>query len=434
MLQNNTEKNISRLYFWAPIIIIASKFYRWTFMLYSLIYMSIGWGMADRIAKGEGIWGGPGAGVLRNAEWFFYHINFLNIETFRGWEWFFSIVYNIAFIAIIIQFYKKNPFVGAKENYFIYLNLAVLNIFCFTMSKECYQVLFWFLLSWCILHFEGHKKKTIALTAGLVFTFIFARKYYALIALYFYVIEFYVNNFLSNIDTSTSKGRKRLIWNIVSLFAIFAIFHFFFMGFMSETNEDQYNEMVRVNTREGSGADSEIAPIFKGNRIMLTLDYFIKIFRLAIPIELLVKPKPTYLITIAYQGLLALFLYRAFKNRKKASLEDLEEEEQSDEELIEEESEEDELEEVVMAENGSIEPDAVSSSIALEESDSEEEEEDEEEDTYDAYPETRDRIDTRTIALYTYIAFLLCSAMFEPDFGSWLRHQCVALPVIICIL
>jgi hypothetical protein len=408
MLPDNSRRNINRLGIWLPLIIIASKIIRWKFMLYNLVYMSIGWSMAFRIWEGDNVWGGPGAGVLRNAEWLFSKTNFLGVVSFVGWEIYFSVIYNIAFAFFIINFYKKNPHAGTKENIFIYFNLAILNIYCFAMSKESYQVLFWFLLAWCINFSTTYKKKLIALMIGLVFTFTFSRKYYALISLYFVVIQFYVTSFLSNIDTSSTRGRKKLIQSIFGLFVIFAIFHFFFMGFMESASQDQYEELVRVNTREGSHADSEITPIFKGNRVMLTLDYFVKIFRLAFPIELLIKAKPTYIITIAYQSLLLLFLYNAFKNRNKNSIEDMEEDNVDD----------------------------VNSFI--EDADYEENEENENEDERDsknvAALETRDRIDTRTIALYTYLAFLLCSAMFEPDFGSWLRHQSVAFPIIIYIL
>jgi len=389
--------------------------------------------MTDRIANDQ-VWGGPGAGVLRNAEWLFNKINILGIETFIGWEVFFTIIYNIVFAIFIVKFYKKNPYVGKKENIFIYFNLAVLNIYCFAMSKESYQVLFWFLLAWCINSNHGYKKKTTALMIGLVFTLVFSRKYYALIGLYFVVIQFYVTSFLSDIDTSSSRGRKKLTQNIIGLFAIFAVFHFVFMGFMATASEDQYEELVRVNTREGSYAESEITPIFRGNRLMLTLDYFVKIFRLAFPIELLIKAKPTYLITIVYQSLLALFLYNAFKNRNKPSIEDLENDEEIEERIDQnEEYKENDLEgkEKVLQKNSLIDG-ASSHQKYFDNLEEEETDEDEEENTI--IPETRDRIDTRTIALYTYLAFLLCSAMFEPDFGSWLRHQCVALPVIIYIL
>ena len=409
MLQDNTRRHINRLCLWLPFIIIASKIIRWTIMLENLVYMSIGWGMAFRIWEGDYVWGGPGAGVLRNAEWLFSKTNFLGVVSFVEWEIYFSVIYNIAFAFFIINFYKKNPHVGTKENIFIYFNLAILNIYCFAMSKESYQVLFWFLLAWCINFGSTYKKKLIALMIGLVFTFTFSRKYYALIGLYFVVIQFYVTSFLSNIDTNSTKGRKMLIQSIFGLFAIFAVFHYFFMGFMESASQDQYEELVRVNTRESSYAESEITPIFKGNRLMLTLDYFLKIFRLALPIELLIKAKPTYLITIVYQSLLILFLYNAFKNRNKTSIEDIEESnaDESNNYLVD---------------------------IKKDEEEEEDEEENDEDNRIDIFPETKERIYSRTIALYTYLAFLLCSAMFEPDFGSWLRHQSVAFPIIIYIL
>lgn len=396
MLTNNSRKNISNLYIWLPFIVIASKIIRWKFMLNQLIFMSIGWGMVERINAHHNIHGGVFAGVAKNAEWLFYHINIFRISSFGGWEIFFTIIYNIAFLLVIVEFYKKNPYAGSKENIFIYLNLAVLNIFCFTMSKESYQVIFWFLLAWLITHYSGYKKKTTMLMVGLAITVVFARKYYALIGLYYWVIVFYMKRIDKNINSDKSADRKKMIGNLLGLFIVFALFHFLFMGTMANADEDQYHELVRVNTRESGIAASEIAPIFRGNQLMMTLDYFIKIFRLTLPFELLIKAKPTYFITIAYQFLLASFILRAFKNRGKESIEDL---------AIEKEDEEEE-----------------------------EEEEEIENDDEPTIQETRDRIDTRTICLYTYIAFLLCSAMFEPDFGSWLRHQCVALPVILYIL
>lgn len=40
---------------------------------------------------------------------------------------------------------------------------------------------------------------------------------------------------------------------------------------------------------------------------------------------------------------------------------------------------------------------------------------------------------TRRIALAIYLAFLLGSATFEPDFGSWVRHEAVLFPVFLII-
>lgn len=37
-------------------------------------------------------------------------------------------------------------------------------------------------------------------------------------------------------------------------------------------------------------------------------------------------------------------------------------------------------------------------------------------------------------ALFLYVAFWMCSASFEPDFGSWIRHEGVSFPIIILLL
>ena len=36
-------------------------------------------------------------------------------------------------------------------------------------------------------------------------------------------------------------------------------------------------------------------------------------------------------------------------------------------------------------------------------------------------------------ALYIYMGFLFASATFEPDFGSWVRHNAVTTPIILII-
>ena len=37
-------------------------------------------------------------------------------------------------------------------------------------------------------------------------------------------------------------------------------------------------------------------------------------------------------------------------------------------------------------------------------------------------------------SLYLYIGFILASATFEPDFGSWVRHEAVAFPLMLTLL
>ena len=39
----------------------------------------------------------------------------------------------------------------------------------------------------------------------------------------------------------------------------------------------------------------------------------------------------------------------------------------------------------------------------------------------------------KNIAIYLYIGFLFASATFEPDFGSWIRHEAVLFPIMLII-
>ena len=135
------------------------------------------------------------------------------------------------------------------------------------------------------------------------------------------------------------------------------------------------------------------------------------------PYELLIKGRIKYIFFIVFQSLLVGFIGRAFINRKKKVITEDEEEDVAEKEVtsigdnvFENEEESDYYEEI------------------------EEENEENEEEKELRLLQEEDRRLSRTSALYLYLAFLLCSAAFEPDFGSWIRHQGVALPIILLIL
>ena len=111
------------------------------------------------------------------------------------------------------------------------------------------------------------------------------------------------------------------------------------------------------------------------------------------------------------------FIGRAFINRKKNAIAE-DEEEEGEEEVV-----------ATIGENVSENEEDADYYEELEE---ENEETDEEKEI--RLLKEEDRRLSRTSALYLYLAFLLCSAAFEPDFGSWIRHQGVALPIILLIL
>lgn len=372
-LRRTTEQNIQNYTIWIIPLIIAAKIVRWTIMRPQLVNMSIGWGFLPKILTYpfQGFtpsnWGASNAitNVDGNTISFFQILN-LGFTSYQAWEAYITIIYNILIFITVRNFFQRNPYAGWKENFFVYLNVAILNIFCLNLAKEPYQMIFFFLMALSISIPNTYNKKCIALSIALIITILYSRKYYGLVLMYFFVLNFLIDKLFKNrqpTKQNNKKEKRKLYGKLFLLVALFGILHYFFMSYLMVGNEDTYNEMVAANSRDATTAASEITPLFpNSNPALLAVDYFIKIFRLMIPIELLFKLKVTYLFLLVYQGFLLQFLIRTFKFRDKK------------------------------------------------------------------------RNPTRTIAMYLYIAFLLCSATFEPDFGSWVRHQGVAFPVILLLI
>ncbi len=339
-------------------LVLLSKLVRWTIMRPQLVDMSIGWKMVDIISinSDESFRGSDNVVSL------FRSINFAGLDTYIEWEWFITIGWNVIIFLFIVDLYRKNKTLGMFDNLFIYLNIAILNIFCFNMSKEPGQMLYFVLMALAIKSFNDAKMRYTMTCAAILATTIFMRRYYAIVLIYFVIVTFFIETIFSKIDVKSRGGAKKIFFMIILMFVFFSLCHFGLLSIMSIIDPGTYLEMIRVNNREGAPAVSEIAPIFgTTNRALFTVDYFIKIFRLMFPIELLLKGKVTYIFIVAYHTMLFSYLYRSFMN-------------------------------------------------------------------------FRSQCDIKKSAIYLYVAFWLCSASFEPDFGSWTRHEGVAFPVIIMLL
>lgn len=433
MNPNNTAKNLSRFYIWFIFIIIASKIVRWTVMYYKLVLMSIGNGMAIRIYldmyhfKMSVLSQTSSASSVAesNAGALFSKINFFNCFTLEEWELYISIIFNLITLFLVRDYYKRTPQAGIKENIFVFLGVAILNIFCFCLSKEPYQMLFFILMALAIIKGKTYRQKSILLVGALFLTILLSRKYFGLVLIYYFFLQYIVRYFFDNIDFQTKNGKKKLMSSIFFSSIIIGISYFFLLSYLSTNNESTYKEMINVNYRDmnrASVADSEIVPLFsKGNRLLATFDYVIKIFRLMFPIELLIKGKLKYVFFVIFQALLALYIGRAFMNRRK--MEEIDEESENDGEGVPVGNNQSQNKEETNIDDDNIEEvQNENETIIIEDEDKEKIREKEE-----------DRRMTRTAALYLYLAFLLCSAAFEPDFGSWIRHQGVALPIILLI-
>lgn len=374
--RKTTTQNIRNYSIWIIPLIIVSKVVRWTIMKSQLVDMGIGWGYVPQISdlrfKGFAaaeFWGASysTSKVGDNTISFFQLIDVFGLKSYQSWEIYLTILYNILVFIVVRDFYRRNPYAGKREIFFIYLNVAILNIFCFNLAKEPYQMIFFFLMAMSISIPREYQQKTIALGVALVISILFSRKYLGLVLMYFLILNFFVGKMFGErqglVDYSEKKNRKRLYLRLFLMIVIFGILHYFFMSYMQGANKDTYVEMMAANSKDWTSAASEITPFFpNSNSALLAVDYFVKIFRLMFPVELLIKFKLTYIFLIVYQWLLLQFIIRTFNTRDKV------------------------------------------------------------------------KNPTRTVSMYLYIAFLLCSAAFEPDFGSWIRHQGVAFPVILLLI
>ena len=429
MSPNNTAKNLRNFYYWFIPIIIAAKVVRWTVMYYKLVLMSIGNGMAMRMYFGMYHFrmsmlsqtSNISSVAESNAGALFRAINFFNCVFIEDWEIYISILYNIITLILVRDFYKRTPQAGLKENIFVYLGVAILNIFCFCLSKEPYQMLFFVLMAFAIIKGKTYQQKGIFLGVALFLTVLFSRKYYGLVLIYYFFLQYIVRYFFDNINYHTRHGRQKLLSNIFFTSIIIGVAYFFLLSYLATSDESTYTEMIDANYRDmsrSSVADSEIVPFFpKGNRVFASFDYVFKIFRLMFPFELLIKGRIKYIFFIVFQSLLVAFIGRAFINRKKNTVSSGDEEDE---------------EEMEIATIGNIASENEEETGLYEELEDEKEGNDDEEEV--RLMKEEDRCLSRTSALYLYLAFLLCSAAFEPDFGSWIRHQGVALPIILLIL
>lgn len=373
-LQTTTGQNIHNYTTWVIPLIILAKIVRWTIMYPQLVGMSIGWGYVPRIQSTpfQGFEAADFLGatnsnsVVGDNTISFFQLFDLGFTSYQSWEVYLTIIYNILIFLCVKNFYERNPYAGWKENCFVYLNVAILNIFCLNLAKEPYQMVFFLLMAMAIAIPKDYTSKSIALIVALVLTILYSRKYFGLVLMYFLILNFVVDRLFGKNQqeqAEMSDSKKKMYGKLFLMAVLFGVLHYFFMSYLMTGNADTYDEMMAANSRDSTPAASEITPLFpNSNPALLAVDYFIKIFRLMVPIELLFKLKVTYLFLLVYQGLLLTFLARTFQNRDKQ------------------------------------------------------------------------QNPTRTIAMYLYIAFLLCSATFEPDFGSWVRHQGVAFPVILLII
>lgn len=337
-----------------PILILLGKIVRWTILKSVLVDMSIGNGMINRILyETDKLTSFADTGIsdaAGNAAIFFRWINFFNIQTTVGFEIYISVIWNLLLLLLIFNSRKK---LELWQFIFLLTSIGVLNIWDFCLAKEPVQLLF-FLAIYYIISSEKFKigLKYFATILVLLLSVLYYRVYYILIIIFLIITTFICEKWLI-------KQEKMNIKKVFLLITVLAFTYFIMLNGIKMIDIDSYNELLRVRTRTGL-AKTQMVNIFKSSNLgLFTFDYFIMIFRMLLPIEL-IPMGIKYFPYVVYQIIILCLVIKDIIHIKEDN-------------------------------------------------------------------------QSQRLALYLYLAFLLSSATFEPDFGSWVRHEAAIFPILLIV-
>ena len=347
----NTKINFMLIIFLFPICILIGKYIRYYIMKSVLVDASIGYNWLSTICSNMSaneILKLTIAGEQNGSAILFYKFfNIFNISSYIGFEISISIIFNIL---LLIMFFKCRKNINCYQAIILILTIILLNLFCFCLSKEPIQILF-FIAIYYILLSKTKKKELWSLLTIAISALIF-RKYYILIV-YFYLAAKIIINFITN-----TKGKRSTI-KFLAIILLVGIGYLLILIISQKFFPTYYNEFIRVRTRVND-ASTMIKNVFESENIILfVINYLIIVLRMLFPIELILQG-PKYLLYVIYQLIISYSLIKNLVNYKKNSKE-------------------------------------------------------------------------KNIAILIYIAFIFTSATFEPDFGSWIRHEIVLFPILMII-
>lgn len=276
---------------------------------------------------------------------FYKYLNIFGLDSYLGFEIFISIVFNLI---IFIMFFKCRKRINIYQTIFLLTTIILLNLFCFCLSKEPIQILFFILIFYILL--SNSKSKEFWSLLIIALSAILFRKYYVLI-IYFYISAKYIVKFL------TKNKEKKSIVKILFIIILIGIGYFLILLLSKKIAPSYYDEFIRVRTRVSDASTIINNTINSDNPILFTLNYLLIVVRILFPIEL-ISYGPKYILYVFYQLLVTYSLIKNLSSYKTNS-------------------------------------------------------------------------QIKNISVLIYVAFLFTSATFEPDFGSWIRHEVVVFPLLM---
>lgn len=311
-------------------------------------------------------------------------INLFGMDSLLQWSLFYAAIFNIILILVFRRFQLEHP----AHCLWVWAAVGVLNLTVFNLGKDAFQFAL-FLIIYTVLSSRQSEIKKALLSFVLLFiwgaTF---RVYYMLIAIYS-LIAFVIISFIKK------QGICSIFVFFTALLAGVFISLVFALIFLPEEYEIIINTHKNLfSPLEGSeDALTVISDVFdSGGLLIYMLNYFLNLLRLMFPVEQIFMGGLKYLLYAAYQGAVSLMFIRALKltltsesasmNRNSSGKAGARPAKRA-----------------VRASRGSGSPPKISHG--------------------------------QTIAVSIYAGFLLGSSLFEPAFGSWIRHGATVFPILL---
>ncbi len=302
-----------------PLFILIGKLVRWTLMKSTLVDMSQGHGYPDAILNrpwsfslfgiDELVEGNIGQGD--NVITFFKIIRkiCLNIPTdFYSFEVCITILLGIIMFLILT---KTKPLIDLLEASFIALVVMVNSVYCFSLGKEAFQMIYFIALFLCLKSEYISPIKKLLLSIGIILISVATfRTYYALIVLFIIVIIacfMFVLSYTEYINWS----RITLILVLVSLFYLLMMGALMIInGSLYRLFHDSLLYSSAATASSNTYIDNLIVPYLGDNLITLWMEYVLVIIRLSIPIELIVLGVK-YWPFVLYQSLMTYYAVKS---------------------------------------------------------------------------------------------------------------------------
>ena len=360
-----------------PVLILLGKVVRWTIMKGTLVGFSKGWGWIDPIMNGGWSWQFFGMDELVEGDVgtgdntftffkFFWKFFWAEVpDSFVSFEIFITVTFGLALLFVLAGMRKRLNLVEAS---FVALSVMVISVYCFALSKEPFQMAFFFLM-YAVLQTAAIPTR-YKFTGGLLVILLSAscfRTYYVLIVVFAFVYEILLRALYRPGRLFHHFDRQgRLSWTAIAVqFLCMGVVYFIMMLVLRFSMYELYARFegaLLYASEATSGSNTYMENILlinnsSPNVATVAVEYMLAVVRLLFPLEL-IGNGPKYWPYVAYQLFMTLFMFRTIRNYS-----------------------------------------------------------------------TNTR--TQNVAMIIFVGFVFASAAFEVDYGAWVRHCAVTIPVVL---